>query len=90
MSLNLPICHACNTTLSSKQRTNITENVTNPPYLGAQLKKCDLRDGKFEVATPFGFCGRAIWNLGGVTSEKCVAKWKTTCVWPYYFQNYTP
>ena len=41
MSLNLPICHACNTTLSRKQRTNITENVTNPPYLGAQLKKCD-------------------------------------------------
>ena len=42
MSLNLPICHACNTTLSRKQRTSITENVTNPPYLGAQLKKCDL------------------------------------------------
>ena len=42
MSLNLPICHACNTTLSRKQRRNITENVTNPPYLGAQLKKCDL------------------------------------------------
>ena len=41
MSLNLPICHACNTTLSRKQRTSITENVTNPPYLGAQLKKCD-------------------------------------------------
>ena len=41
MSLNLPICHACNTTLSRKQRRNITENVTNPPYLGAQLKKCD-------------------------------------------------
>ena len=41
MSLNLPICHACNSTLSSKQRTNINENVTNPPYLGAQLKKCD-------------------------------------------------
>ena len=41
MSLNLPICHACNTTLSRKQRRNITENVTNPPYLGGQLKKCD-------------------------------------------------
>ena len=41
MSLNLPICHACNTTLSRKQRASITENVTNPPYLGAQLKKCD-------------------------------------------------
>ena len=43
MSLNLPICHACNTTLSRKQRTTITENVTNPPYmyLGTQLKKCD-------------------------------------------------
>ena len=41
MSLNLPICHACNTTLSRKQRTTITKNVTNPPYLGAQLKKCD-------------------------------------------------
>ena len=41
MSLNLPICHACNTTLSRKQRTSITENVTNPPYLGARLKKCD-------------------------------------------------
>ena len=41
MSLNLPICHACNTTLSRKQRTYITENVTNRPYLGAQLKKCD-------------------------------------------------
>ena len=41
MSLNLPICYACNTTLSRKQRTNITENVTNPPFLGAQLKKCD-------------------------------------------------
>ena len=42
MSLNLPICHACNTTLSRKERRNITENVTNPPFLGAQLKKCDL------------------------------------------------
>ena len=41
MSLNLPICHACNTTLSRKERRNITENVTNPPFLGAQLKKCD-------------------------------------------------
>ena len=42
MSLNLHICHACNTTLSRKQRTqNITENVTNRPYLGALLKKCD-------------------------------------------------
>ena len=41
MSLNLPICHACNTILSRKQRTTITKNVTNPPYLGAQLKKCD-------------------------------------------------
>ena len=39
MSLTLPICYACNTTLSRKQRTNITENVTNPPFLGAQLKK---------------------------------------------------
>ena len=48
MSLNLPICHACNTTLSRKQRTSITENVTNPPYLGAQLKKCDLM-GKFQL-----------------------------------------
>ena len=43
MSLNLPICHACNTTLSRKERRNITENVTNPPFLGAQLKKCDQR-----------------------------------------------
>ena len=41
MSLNLPISHACNTSLSRKQRQNITENVTNPPYLGAQLKKYD-------------------------------------------------
>ena len=41
MSLNLPIYHACNTTLSRKQGATITENVTNPPYLGAQLKKCD-------------------------------------------------
>ena len=37
MSLHLPICHVCNTTVSRKQRTNITENVTNPPFLDAQL-----------------------------------------------------
>ena len=52
MSLNLPICHACNTTLSRKERRNITENVTNPPFLGAQLKKCDhfiLWDGDGDI-----------------------------------------
>ena len=55
MNLNLPICHACNTTLSSKQRTNITKNVTNPPYLGAQLKKCDHLGGSILLyVEPFG------------------------------------
>ena len=37
---------------SRKQRTTITENVTNPPYLGAQLKKCDLLLTKF-LTQPF-------------------------------------
>ena len=26
---------------------------------------------KFEVATPFGFCGRTIWNLGGHERKVC-------------------
>ena len=80
MSLNLPICHACNTTLSRKQRTTITKNVTNPPYLGAQLKKCDpmwLTPGPWEIATHLWF----ILCSGHISGVGC----QLSMLWPFWF-----
>ena len=44
---------------------------------------------KFEVATPFSFCGRAIWNLGE-SQVKSVSQNERPLVWGHFFKTTPP
>ena len=49
----------------------------------------EMKNLKIWGCNSFRFLRESNLKFRGVTSEKYVTKWKTTCVWPY-FQNYTP